>query len=94
MTEPIDTPYLDLDDTTACPVAENCEGCADTDDLAVATAGTTLGVHCLTLCVECCAGPLPSLALLMALTRVGEHSAHLGIDLDVMAEAIDSEAAR
>ena len=94
MTEPIDTTELDAYDTTACPVGENCEGCGTTDDLAVATVGTTFGLHCLTLCVECCDRPLPSLPLLTVLTRVWEHCAHLGIDRDVMAEAIDSEAAR
>jgi len=85
---------VDLDDTTGCPVAAACEGCDTADDLAVATVGTTFGVHCLTLCAECCDRPLPGLPLLTALTRVGDHCAHLGIDLDMMAEAIDGEAAR
>lgn len=81
---------VDLDDTGECPIAESCESCSTTEDLAVGTAGTTLGVYCLTLCGTCCARPLPSMDLLDALTRVGRHCQHLGIDLDAMASLTHS----
>lgn len=93
MPEPIQTPEIDLDDTTCCPVTTRCEACATTDDLAVATARTLGGVMCLTLCADCCEGPLPTMAPLTAMTRCGEHCEHLGegVDLDVMAALVDAD---
>lgn len=49
----IDHPALDLDATDACPLDERCENCGASTDLDVATAGTPVGVYCLTLCGTC-----------------------------------------
>ncbi|MDQ3274101.1 MAG: hypothetical protein M3Q39_03480 [Actinomycetota bacterium] len=41
---------VDLDATDACPLEERCENCAARADLDVATAGSPVGIYCLTLC--------------------------------------------
>lgn len=84
----------DVDDTAECPLATACESCGTTDDLAVATAapvGVGAGVFCLTLCGRCVPRPLPTMSPLDALTRVGRHAEHLGLDLDSMAALLDLE---
>lgn len=89
-------PGVDLDDTTECTLAPTCEAvdCSATEDLAVATAATFGGVFCLTLCGECCELPLPGLAPLDALSRVCRHADHLGVDVDLMVELLDTEEQR
>jgi hypothetical protein len=80
---------VDLDDTTHCPRALGCEVC---------TAGTPLGVYCLTLCGHCAErgehdpGSLLRLGWGEAARRAGAHADHLGIDLDEMAEVLRAEA--
>lgn len=55
-----DGPVVDLDVTEACPLDEQCENCGTPEDLAVATAATAVGIHCLTLCGACAdAGTVP-----------------------------------
>jgi len=83
----IDHPALDLDATDACPLDERCENCGASTDLDVATAGTPVGVYCLTLCGTCADAdtvPEPG-GWSRAVVRVLEHCEHLGIDLDQMA---------
>ncbi len=83
----------DVDDTTGCALDERCEQCGsgDEDDLAVATAGTPVGVYCLTLCGPCAdAGRVPEPGgWSAAVTRVLAHCGHLGIDADQMAAQLE-----
>lgn len=80
---------LNVDDTTACPVADTCAGCGQPgDDLVVATAGTVLGVLCLTLCDVCAdAGIVPVRSAVATTYAVLDHCDHLGCDIDEMAAA-------
>lgn len=84
---------FDVDNTAGCPVAATCAGCGrPDDDLAVATAGTPLGVFCLSLCAVCAAaGTIPVHSAAGALRAVLAHCEHLGTDLDAMAEALAGE---
>jgi len=86
---------LDLDRTEGCPRDEWCENCETREDLDVASAGTPLGVYCLTLCRSCIdVGQVPEPGSWSdAAARVREHCGHLGIDLDQMAEARAGEQA-
>lgn len=94
---------IDLDDTRNCPVADMCGRCgrSDQDDLEVSTFGSMLGVWCQTLCLGCeqeyldgWAGRASrSLGVLDAMSKVGEHCEHLGINLDQMALAGESSGA-
>jgi hypothetical protein len=98
---------IDLDNTAHCTVAGHCENCgriaslATVQELAAYTAGTPIGVYCLTLCDSCSddddrvvasARRLPEMSLGEAARRVAEHCQHLGIDLDQMADALKTEA--
>lgn len=76
-------PVPDLDDTTHCGPDRWCLNCGTGDDLDVGTAGSPLGVFCLTLCGRCAGvGSLPRLSAGRAAQMVGLHCAHLGVDLD------------
>jgi hypothetical protein len=80
---------IDLDSTIFCPQLLLCEGCQKaTDELAVATFDTPVGVYCMTLCPACTeGGRWPVLSWSETALRVGDHCEHLGIDLDQAAEA-------
>jgi hypothetical protein len=82
---------IDLDDVMRCPLGVRCEACgAERDDLSVCTAWTPLGVLCLTMCPRCASASMaPPVAVGTAVRLVGQHCAHLGIDLDQMAAALD-----
>jgi hypothetical protein len=81
-------PGIDLDRTDGCPVGARCESCGtEAGSLAVETASAgRLGVMCLTLCRRCAAfdDQIP-VSVSTAVRLVGQHCAHLGIDLDQMA---------
>lgn len=88
---------VDLDDTSKCPQAAQCESCEATTDLDMVTLGTPVGVYCLTLCGTCVgAARFPKGANGWATTAalVMRHCGHLAIDLDEMATALDQEAGR
>lgn len=91
MPEPSSTPPPTLDDTTNCPLGHRCESCGrEGPSLAVETVRlSSLGVACLTLCRRCTAfdDVLP-ISVSTAARLVGQHCAHLGIDLDEMAAAM------
>lgn len=83
-----------LDDTSRCPVGDECASCGGDDDLAVATAETRVGVYCLTLCGPCAdAGRLPKsrLSAVGAVRMVLEHLGHIGMDADAAADLLDAE---
>lgn len=76
----------DLDDTTGCPTAAQCDTCAARSDLSISTAQTPVGVFCCTLCGDCTVhGRLPTLGWAGAVDRSLRHCQHLGIDADQMA---------
>ena len=52
-----------------------------------------MGVMCVSLCEPCEEGPLPKLNIQAAAIRIGMHAEHLGIDLDQMAELMQTEKA-
>jgi hypothetical protein len=82
---------VNLDDTSRCPVGHRCESCGtEAGPLAVETASAArLGVMCLTLCRRCADSDVtPPVAVATAARLVGQHGAHLGIDLDEMAAAM------
>lgn len=86
---------LDLDDTTNCPLDRRCATCDTEDDLAVGTAVTPLGVHCVTLCGSCAEkGDVRCGSWGAAMSGALDHCGHLGIDLDEMAAAMKAEATR
>jgi hypothetical protein len=86
---------LDLDDTTNCPLDRRCATCDTEDDLAVGTAVTPLGVHCVTLCGTCAEkGDVRCGSWGAAMSGALDHCGHLGIDLDEMAAAMKAEATR
>lgn len=91
MPEPTCQPPTDLDDVSGCPLGHRCESCgSESGQLAVATArASTLGVICLTLCSRCASydDQIP-VSVSTAARLVGQHCAHLGIDLDQMAEIL------
>jgi hypothetical protein len=80
-----------LDDTNNCPLADRCEGCGSTHDLAIVTVETMVGVHCMTICSADRIRPLPKRSLVGAVHRALEHCGHLGIDADEMAHLMDEE---
>lgn len=83
---------VDLDDTSACLVDPQCWACETTTDLEVVTLGVLAGVYCLTLCGDCAAaGAFPTDSL-TTFARLIRHCAHLDIDLDQMADALDAES--
>jgi hypothetical protein len=95
MPEP--THHIDLDNTARCPVGVRCESCGTGGGpLAVETASAArLGVMCLTLCRRCAAydDQIP-VSVSTAGRLVGQHCAHLGIDLDEMAAAMEQAKRR
>ena len=84
---------IDLDDTTRCPLGHRCEACGtEHAQMEVRTARTPLGVLCVTLCPRCAgSGMAPPVAVGTAVRLVCQHAEHLGIDVDQMAEAIETE---
>jgi hypothetical protein len=83
---------LDLDNTAGCPLGMRCESCGvERDDLRLETAsGSRLGVMCLTLCPRCAdSDVIPPVSVSTAARLVGQHCAHLGIDLEDMAAAME-----
>lgn len=76
-----------VDDTDRCPLFDHCATCGSTDDLAVATVETNVGVFCTTLC-GCCADagqtPRPP-GWAAAMDWVAAHCEHLNINVDQMA---------
>lgn len=84
---------VDVYDTERCPLGVRCESCGvEGNDLAVATAETVLGVLCLTLCERCASSDVaPPVSIGTAVRLVGQHCAHLGIDVDQMAAALDED---
>jgi hypothetical protein len=85
---------VDLDDTTYCPVGVRCESCGvERDDLAVSTAALgRLGVACLTLCPRCAGSAVvPPVAVGTAIRLTAQHCEHLGITVDEMAAALETD---
>lgn len=83
---------VDVDDTSNCPLGDECASCGTRDDLAVSTLGIPMGVLCMTLCGDCAeAGRRPKMYLVPGAEKVLEHCGHLGIDADEMAAALDRE---
>jgi hypothetical protein len=83
---------LDLDDTRRCPVERCCATCGTEDDLAVGTAVSPVGVHCVTLCGACAEkGDVRCGSWGAAMSGVLAHCEHLGCDLDEAAAAIAAE---
>lgn len=88
---------LNLDDTTNCPLGDRCAHCGTTGGLVVATFDAPIGVLCRTICGTCAADDAPrnpfrfSLELNHVVRMVCDHCEHLGIDLDQMAAALDTE---
>ncbi|GAA4852562.1 hypothetical protein [Saccharopolyspora rosea] len=76
---------IDLDNVEHCTPAPCCHTCGRTTDLRSLTVDTSIGIACLTLCATCVSvhdvRPMP---VAQAMTRVAEHCAHLGLDLDTM----------
>ncbi len=86
---------IDLDDTTNCPTGFRCESCGDIGAITVATALTAVGVLCVSLCERCSSSTVtPPVAVGTAVRLVMQHCAHLGIDADQMAAAMDEGGAR
>jgi hypothetical protein len=81
---------VNLDDITNCPLGHRCEACgSERDDLLVDTAGTGMGVLCLTLCPPCASSDVaPPVSVTTAARLVLQHCEHLGIDPDQMAAAL------
>lgn len=87
---------MDIDDTTRCPVAPECEVCFGQRGalLDVVTFGTPVGVYCATICEACEDDGLKPGRIggwTQAVDRVLLHCAHLGIDADQMAAAMAAE---
>lgn len=82
-----------LDDTSRCPVADACASCGGQTALAVVTAQTQVGVHCLTLCASCSdEGRVPGrLSVFQAMEAAMAHCGHVGIDADEAAAILDAE---
>jgi hypothetical protein len=91
--------HVDLDDTSRCPLADRCAQCGSQLGLAVWTFDNVIGVGCITVCRRCAFGgtgsPLRQPQSWEPLIKaIWAHCAHLGIDLERMADAIDREAGR
>jgi hypothetical protein len=82
-----------LDDTSRCPVANRCANCGGSDELAVATVETQVGVYCETLCTPCVdAGRWPRpRSLARTVDWVLVHLGHLGIDADQASDLLEAE---
>lgn len=82
---------VDVDDVSRCPLGHRCESCGtEHGGLKVRTAGTPLGVFCVTLCPRCAASDTPPpVAVGTAVRLVMQHCEHLDIDVDQMAAALD-----
>jgi hypothetical protein len=83
----------DLEQVSACPMAELCENCSSTEQLNLETVTTkTQGVFCLTLCDECSQWQrLPALSAPRVAVAVLEHCSHLGITADRMDDLLHEE---
>jgi len=85
--------WLDLDDTSRCPLGEVCAGCGlPVPDRRVWTARGFGGVMCLTLCGSCQVFGAPRMSTLDSVRAVVAHCGHLGITLDEMGELLDAES--
>lgn len=74
---------VDPDDVSRCPLDSRCEFCGGERWLELVTAGSRVGVFCVTLCDGCAsAGRLPALTPADAARRVAEHAGHLGCTVD------------
>ena len=85
---------VDLDDTSSCPLGVRSESCGiGRSDLVVAMANLgRLGGACFTLCPRCAASDTPPrIGIGTAVRLVGQHCAHLGIDVDAMAALLEGE---
>lgn len=81
-----------LDDTGNCPLGEICIFCGTSQELAVATLESPVGVFCLTMCDDCGErGRLPGFPVAYAVHASLEHCGHLGINADQMAAAMEAE---
>jgi hypothetical protein len=85
---------VDLDDTSRCPLGRRCESCGvERADLRVCTAALDrIGVACLTLCPRCAgSGVVPPVSVGTAVRLTAEHCGHLGITVDEMAAALETD---
>lgn len=74
---------VDPDDTSRCPVAPYCATCGSPDALTVVSAGTPVGIICVTVCHPCAdIGDLPRYSVPGAVRRCLEHAGHLGCTVD------------
>lgn len=83
---------VDPSNTARCPRGRRCESCgSEGGRLTVQTVSIArLGVMCLTLCGRCAgSGVVPPVAVATAVRLVGQHSVHLGTDLDEAAAIQD-----
>lgn len=80
-----------LDDTSRCPQGKRCECCGCEEDLAIATAESQIGVHCVTVCEACEDRPLPRLNVNQTADRVLRHCEHTGLTLDDMATLMKAQ---
>lgn len=77
----------DLDDTSNCQLARECDACHSDEDLELATITTPLGVACITACDHCLdVGLLPKFSWQEAAERVAGHAQHLGLTIDEVAD--------
>lgn len=83
---------VDIDDVSGCPTAAGCESCGIRGDLGVVTLDTPVGVLCATICGTCVGqAAFPRWSPVDATYRVLAHCEHLGIDLEQMADARETE---
>jgi fructose-1,6-bisphosphatase/inositol monophosphatase family enzyme len=78
-----------LDHLTNCPLGVRCESCGrERDDLRRAVVDfPRMGAACMTLCSACRGSDVqPPVTISTALRLVGQHAAHIGLDLDDAAE--------
>ena len=82
-------PGIDLDDVSHCPLGVRCEiDGSERPDLVVDTFDTPVGVLCLSICPDHVAPKMsPPVSVATAFRLVGQHCAHLGIDVDQAAAA-------
>jgi hypothetical protein len=85
---------VNLDDTSSCPMGVRCESCGvERSNLRVCTATLRrIGVACLTLCPRCAgSGVVPPVSVATAVRLTAQHCLHLGITIDEMAVALESD---
>jgi hypothetical protein len=85
---------INLDNTTECPLGVRCESCGtERGDLAVSTAEFgRLGIGCLTMRPRCAdSGMVPPVSVGTAVRLVAQHAGHLGITVDEMAAALETD---